>query len=442
MSQPSGYQKVRFVGYAIPTTPADMIGVGDPNGTGAVAGTYRANPDTSIDIAARLRQLKEAVDAAVSALPAEPDPSVLTVFVAPEFYWHGKMGPYVFTRDEEDPADTILAGLKAAFPTRAYPHFLFVFGSVITARVDDIDAVFASSSTKARNDVVTALGQSWRTTSGPLSLVILDMIVDFIKNCHAYPNVEVRNRALILSGDDVNGVLDDFDTDALTTEKYFDSNEDFLLWDVTNSPVITEQMTAYPVLDLSGGDFKADAHDSKAIFRVGATSPVNVAVEICLDHTDRRLRKSIDLNPWPERADGIDLHIVPSCGMQLHPPAVAARAGGWAFNCDGQYAFGDTLGAGVAQSGELGGVACVHADYVSAADPVYSAHSQLARVGSAARLSDEMAPGARNAVFEAIPDVDVRIVPVAGTADLDGYFSGGPGALHIYGSVNPLPLRR
>ena len=256
MSQPAGYQRVRFIGYAIPTTPADMIAVGDPNGTGSVAGTYRAHADTSTDITARLRQLKNAVDAAVSALPDEPDPTVLTVFVAPEFYWHGQMGPYVFSHDEEDPADTILAALQAAFPVRDYPHFLFVFGSVITTRVDDIEAVFAASSTRARNDVVTALGQSWRATAGPLSLVILDMMVDFVKNCHAYPNVEVRNRALIVSGGDLNGVLDEFDTAALTTEKYYDSNEDFLLWDVTNRPVITEQMTAYPVLDLSGGDFK------------------------------------------------------------------------------------------------------------------------------------------------------------------------------------------
>ena len=441
MSQPSGYRKVRFIGYAIPTTPADMIAVGDPNGTGAVAGTYRANPDTSADIDARLRQLKNAVDAAVSALPEEPDPTVLTVFVAPEFYWHGKLGPYVFGRDEEDPAATILTALQAEFPVRDYPHFLFVFGSVITTRVDDIEAVFAASTTRARNDVVTALGQSWRETAGPLSLVILDMLVDFVKNCHAYPAVEVRNRALVVSGGDLNGVLDEFDTSALTTEKYFDSNEDFLLWDVTNRPVITEQMTAYPVLDLSGGDLKADAHDSKAIFRVGTAAPATVAVEICLDHTDRRLRKSIDRNPWPERADGIDLHIVPSCGMQLHPPAVAARAGGWAFNCDGQYGLGAPASAGVAERGEISGVTCVYADYASPADAAYAAHSQLARVGRAARLSDEMAPGAINAAFDAVPDVDVSIIPVPGIADLDGYFAGGAGALHIYGAVNPLPMR-
>jgi hypothetical protein len=38
-------------------------------------------------------------------------------------------------------------------------------------------------------------------------------------------------------------------------------------------------------------------------------------------------------------------------------------------------------------------------------------------------------------------DVDVTIVPVVGIPDLDGYFAGGAGALHNYGSANPLPLR-
>ena len=84
---------------------------------------------------------------------------------------------------------------------------------------------------------------------------------------------------------------------------------------------------------------------------------------------------------------------------------------------------------------------CTYADYVSPADAVYSAHSQLARVDRAARLSDEMAPGAVNASFEAVPDVDVRILPVPGIPDLDGFFSGGAGAVHIYGLENPLPLR-
>ncbi len=100
-------------------------------------------------------------------------------------------------------------------------------------------------------------------------------------------------------------------------------------------------MSAYPILDTSGGDFKFEPRDPYAIFRVAGSDPVTVGVEICLDHSDHRMRKSVDRSPWPARGDGLDLHLIPSCGMQLHRPSVAARAGGWAFNCDGQYALGD-----------------------------------------------------------------------------------------------------
>ncbi len=438
---PGGYARVRFIGFAIPTTPADMVAIGDPNGTGSVAGTYRARSDFAADVAARTGVLKAAVDTAVSALPADADADVLNVFVAPEFYWHGPLGPYVFAPGEEDPADVILARLQETFPASDYPNFLFVLGSVISSKVANLDAVFADSSTGVRNDVVAALGKGWLDVAGPLSDVILDMLVNFVKNGHAYPNVEVRNRALVLSPLPVSGVTAEIGETALTTEKYFDSNEDFLLWDVTGKAVITEQMTSYPVLDITGGDFKSHATDHYAIFRVPGNTPVNVGVEICLDHADRRLRKNIDRNPWPERADGIDLHLIPSCGMQIHPQAAAARAGGWVFNVDGQYALEPTTTAGVSDRMPSGGVASAHTDYVSPSNAAYGAHTQLARVQTAAVDGNEAAPGARNAVFDAAPDEPVHVVPVIAPADLDAVFAGGPGAVHIYGLTMPLPIR-
>jgi hypothetical protein len=47
----------------------------------------------------------------------------------------------------------------------------------------------------------------------------------------------------------------------MTTEKYFDSNADFILYDVTGrTDVVTEQMTAYPQIDLTDGDLKQAAY--------------------------------------------------------------------------------------------------------------------------------------------------------------------------------------
>ena len=442
MTELNSYEHVRFIGYAIPMTPADMVAIGDPNGPGAVAGTYRASADFDTDIRARAAVLKVAVDAASAAIADAPAEGVLNVFVAPEFFWHGTMGPYVFAPGEQDPADAILAVLQETFPTAAYPHFLFVFGSVITSKIADLEAVFADSSTKVRNDIVAALGKGWLESSGPLNGVVFDMLVNFIKNGHAYPKVEVRNRALILSGAAVEGVLSPLGVNALTTEKSFDSNEDFLLWDVTSKPVITEQMTAYPILDITGGDFKRDAHDPHAIFQVPAVAaPINIAVEVCLDHSDRRIRKNIDRNPWPARADGIDLHIIPSCGMQLHAPSVGSRAGGWAFNVDGQYALAPTAKPGVPTRGVVSGVESAYTDYINPAGSDYAAHSQLARVLAPAKLGDEKAPGAADATFAPAPEELATVIAVAGTDDLGAYFAGGAGALHIYGLQAPLPIR-
>lgn len=438
----AGYEKVRFIGYAIPTTPADMVAVGDPNGTGAVAGTYRASDDFGTDVRARAGVLKNAVGVVKAVLPDLGDPTVLNVFVAPEFFWHGPMGPYVHKPSDEDPAAAILAVLREEFPVDDYPHFMLVLGSVITAEIGDIDSVFEASTTSVRNDIVKALGEGWAQTAGPLSNVIFDMFVNFVKNGHAYPVVEVRNRALILSATPADGVVEALNTTALTTEKYFDSNEDFLLWDVTGKRVITEQMTAYPVLDTTAGDFKSGPFDPYAIFRVPSpAAPVTVGVEICLDHSDQRLRKSVARSPWPSRGDGVDLHLIPSCGMQLHPPSVAARAGGWAFNCDGQYALGDALAAGGGHRSVVAGVPCVYTDQIDAASSAYGAHTQLARISAGPQGADQAAAGAHDAVFDDAPDVTVDVIPIVGGADFDEYFAGGFGAVHIYGKDEPLPLR-
>ena len=52
------YSKIRFIGYAIPTTPARLISIGNPNGPGAVAGTNLANTDVQTDITDRIAILK------------------------------------------------------------------------------------------------------------------------------------------------------------------------------------------------------------------------------------------------------------------------------------------------------------------------------------------------------------------------------------------------
>ena len=349
------------------------------------------------------------------------------------------MGPYLYAPGEPDPAEVIRAELERLFPLEEYPDFLFVFGSALSAEVGDIDVVLSSSSATVRNTAVRALGECWRNADGPMGLVVLDTLVNFIKNAHAYPLVEVRNRAFVLGPGPFDGIVEQLGDRSLTTEKYFDSNEDFLLWDVTGKAVITEQMAAYPILDLSGGDFKADPSDPCALFRL-PDSEVTVGVEICLDHSDYRLRRTTAISPWPKRGDGIDLHLIPSCGMQLHPASVAARAGGWAFNVDGQYALGDPAQSGTGQTGVPDGVPSAFTDYVDGGSVDHAAHTQLARIARGPHGANVNRPGSHDATFEPAPEADVTVLPVPPTRDVGVYFAGGPGAVHIYGCARPLPL--
>lgn len=431
------YSKVRFVGFAIPTTPASIVGIGDVDGPGAVAGTFPAFADRSRDIAARLDVMQSAVDAAFKKIAQAPaDDSVLNIFVAPEFFWHSDVGPYVYSSKDTDPADEILGALNERFPAEKYPNTVFIFGTAISTMVDDLNVILNDSSVAQRNNVVRAIGEGWLNTTGPMQDALFDMLVNFVKLGHSYPRLEVRNRAMIVGAEKFLGVNNDLDANFMTTEKYYASNEDFLLWDVTGKPVITEQIVAYPSLDLSGGDFKVDPKDPKAIFNV-ADGPT-LGVEICLDHSDHRLRRSASISPWPSPEAGVNLHLVPSCGMQLHPASVAAIAGGLAFNTDGLYGL-DGAEGGKVLTGEVGGVDCVHVSYIDGSNTTYGAHSQLTRVVDGPVEGDSALPGAKDATFS-IPDVDVTIIDVPRTATTAEVFAGGAGAVHIYGLTNPLSI--
>ncbi len=435
------YNKIRFIGYAIPTTPAELVSIGNPNGPGAVAGTYLANSDTKTDMSNRITILKNAVDTAKDQLPAA-ETDVINVFVAPEFYFHGTEGPYIYSDPSEDPVDALRQQLAETFNATDYPNWTFICGSAITTMLKNVNFVYNSNPARTRNSVVQNLSEQWLASFGPLKDVIFDMLVNFIKNCHSYPNCEVRNRSVIVSNVPIRPPEVDNPTNLMSTEKYYASNEDFLLYDVTGKQVITEQMIAYPFIDLSAGDAKQSAFDQYAIFRQNDINPGNpiattvtyYGVEICLDHSDTRLRRNIDNEP--ELIGGIHVQLIPSCGMQIILPSVAADSNGLVFNCDGQYALNTTPSG----QGVINEVDCLYANYINESNSGYAAHSQLARVKEPATGGDPNAQGSTNATFETLDEGSITVVPVSAPANLDGYFAGGSGQIHIYGLNDPFTL--
>lgn len=436
MAQTSNYSQIRFIGYAIPTTPANLISLD----AGSVAGTYLGNLDIHEDIVARVAVMKNAVEIAANALPENEDPgSVLNVFLAPEFFFHGLQGPYVYGSNYPDPVAEILRQLQATFPASEYSNWTFVFGTAMTSQVANFHRVCAEPMIIERNAHVRRLAVDWKAAQGsfgPRKSYLQDLLNFAIADGHASPVVEVRDRALVVS----NVPLDTFQAGTngnnMTTEKYFVSNEDFILYEALGQPnVVTEQMVAYQWIDLSDGDLKQAPYDPYAIFRqtYGADNvprSLDLGVEICLDHYDGRLRKNIDHEPFPLPTDRLHVQLVPSCGMQIQLPSVAAGANGFVFNCDGEYSIDNTAGV---QQGTLSGVECIYASYVDSANSDYGAHTQLARVQTPAVGGNPSESQSKSATFLSLNPTGVQVLPVPAVDNLSHYFAGGPGEIHSYG---------
>lgn len=428
----NNYSSVRFVAYAIPTGPKAK-----ENAVGT--GTYLGNSDSAIDLQARILILKNAVDTAKSQLPeSEDDQSVLNVFVAPEFFFHGVLGPYIYQDEAHDPLPALLTQLKIVFNSTDYPNWTFVFGTLVSAKVANIENVFNSQSVKARNAIVASYTEQLENASGATYSLLFNSLRDFINTCQDVPNIVVRDRAIIISTVPLDLLSKDINVTAMTSEKYFLSQEDFLLCNADQTVnVVTEQMVGYKRIDLSNGDIKRTEFDSYAIFRqnYGASNfpaYVDFAVEICLDHDDGRLRNNLGLEPFPNPHDGIHYQLIPSYGSLIMRENVVADKVGFVFNCDGQTTLDNTTGP---QQGDIYGVQSVYANYSSG---TYAAHSQLARVLTPAAGNDS---NRCSATFQELSVDDLQVFPVAQpnlpVGTFSDYFAGGVGEIHIFGLAKP-----
>jgi hypothetical protein len=103
---------------------------------------YLGHANDTVDVQHRLHIMKEAVERAHEV--ADPDPSVLKVFIAPEFFWRGQDGAYFFDESESEsdlPDDSsscgevcqVLSGLENLTANSSYQDWLFLMGTVITA---------------------------------------------------------------------------------------------------------------------------------------------------------------------------------------------------------------------------------------------------------------------------------------------------------------------
>lgn len=437
----NNYLRCRFIGYALPTGPSqDRLILSK-----YLVGNYLGAADVEQDLSARIAILKNAVDTAKQALPVDEDIQLVNnIFMAPEFYFHGPLGPYIYRHADEDPAELALKMLAQTFTPQEYPNWTFVFGTMISAKVANIDAVFQSPAVKMRKRLVESLALNAEAEFGNARSVTEQILNNTITDLRANPAIEVRDRALVLSNLGLQMLSQPQTHEKLTTEKYFLSPIDFVLFETTNQDVVTEEMVAYPHIDLSDGDVKKHVHDSYAIFsqRFGSIDSLvtwNYGIEICLDHDDARLRKNMKRENLPATNPMLQIQLVPSSGSVIMQQCVVVGANGFVFNVDGWCALDDTSSP---QAGNVAGVQSVYANYTALQNGTqYAAHTQLAQVKNPAQGSD---PNKYPADFQFLSTENVLSLEVAEPTIKNGsfgdYFAGGYGSVQIYGVKSPYEI--
>lgn len=426
---------VRFIGYAISTFPAHLR-------DGMGGGVYLGNLSVERDLEMRVCILKNAIDTARALLPENEDAgSVNNIFLVPEFFFHGPQGPYLFGHGDEDPMIALERLLVQYFPVSDYFNWTLVLGTAITSKVANTKRLFESSSVRVRNETVKFLISQERKARSALSQTVTGTLESFIQNCQNIPDVVVRGRTPIFSPLPLVVLPTGVESNWMTSEKYFLSGEDFVLYSTSGRhDIVTEQMVSYPHIDLSDGDVKRHLEDSHAVFgqKNGvkqAPDLVRLGVEICLDHEDARLRSNLELRDNPEMGSSVHIQLIPSCGMAIRAGSVVADANGFVFNCDGQYPLDSTNGT--VEYGDMGGVLSIYINHNPSPIDAYNyhcAHTQFARVSEAARGND---PNIGSATFQELDKDDVKCVlvpePRLKYGVLADYFAGGSGAVHIYG---------
>ncbi|WP_203368791.1 hypothetical protein [Cysteiniphilum marinum] len=448
----NAYHKIRFIGYAIPTTVSGLVPVGNVNGKGSVMGYFTGDSDNYKDLKARADILIKAVAKAAEEVKRyKDDDDVINVFVAPEFYFHGIYGPYLWQSSwvYDSPVSYLQKYLQQKL--KQYHNWIFVCGTIVTLQtqksIDELLNQYAQMNTKVSGINKQYIGYMLTKQYAKTDFVA-QTLQSFVERSHVEGDVLVRNQAIVINN--IN------EHRSLSVEKRMISNEDLPLASSDDKhQVITEQMSAYPVINLLSKtyDVKQSDNDPYSIFGFhykaaqGADPGVmNVAVETCLDHGSNRLRENLVENEKVLKSSGLGsshLQIIPSAGMQIHKSAVIADKDGFVFNVDGEY--GMIASAGVNSLYQNYNGKSIRLPYNSPDYPdgvyAYGAHSQLAIVthkptGDIGGIDD--AQFLNESDLQA--KIDTKKVPLANSSLIDHYYAGGAGELHFYGLSQPISL--
>lgn len=337
------YTQVQFAGYAVSTHPRIY---GDKSLYKFYAGIAGEGNESS-DLAARLELLEKAV--ALAGQGFAPDDGIYRVFVIPEFFFRGPKGAYAGNVLK----NSLLRGLDELLARVGGNIDLAVWGSSILAD-EAFDSEKPSIKTKlALGDDFLAVYQACRELRDRKALKTpeLTKILFYLDELEAMLPAEADSAALKL--DPLAVVLRDMlaacDLSAevpvlnqsfvscrggrrLAVQKQYKSKVDFILnyyssalRERNNAGAFLQTFVHYPDIPPTTDERKRHDFDPYCVF---SEAGLEIGLEVCLDHIRRRLTRV---------GAKVDLQIIPSCGVEVTANAIAARSGGYVFNCDGDY---------------------------------------------------------------------------------------------------------
>lgn len=406
MNNENTYQKVQFIGHVLSTTPLLKESVEEMSDWGIYLGLEN---DTD-DINARLQIVSDVLKQAISIDNISKDSKTLKVFALPEFFWRGIKGAYYNSqKDSDEMYKKINAGLiniiKELENKYDFSDWLFLFGSILTTFdipncMTDIDKTLS----KVGDDYLSVYSilknntgaNSISSVSNLLKIAdkkipadsshdqeLSNLLSDILTMSDNLADKNIYNRSFIF-----------YRQNSISIQKEFKSKEDFILNNPLSSKGVVEHylqtMVDYPAVADTKNPVQTLTYST---FNCGG---LNIGVEICLDHSRKRLLGYLSESKIKE----LDIQIVISCGMQLKKDSAATKQGGILFNCDGEYVID-----GDAQNGD-----CCHSQLKT--------YSFDASCGP--RLSDYIAASSVIKVSAAAPKL----------------YPHGLGEIHIYAPLN------
>ena len=343
-------------------------------------GTYTGLPNASADIQARCAYVQAAIQTARNLFIANDNANHLKVFMTPEFLFRGAAGAYSFEKRDE-----LIRRLYNLVANPIYADWLFVFGSILswsapTKRRSVFNRTRVLNDYRAKEvyNTVLAVPGGWRDYPNLRNaawgrLAGTKLPADFSEqHFRAEMGADVgwcvtkkfRSSVDFIWFDNfINGRgsanLTDVDIDTYRDimfdkgimKGYAQAMSDWQVWreirGIMQNAQVAQQQQAEARSLRANHRIRTSRAERKIVARAPAWAVprtyhryagtavlqhdnVSIAVEICLDHLQQRLKQDTTRN-----GESVDLHLIPSAGMAIQDNAIVAKNNGHVFNNDG-----------------------------------------------------------------------------------------------------------